>query len=264
MFGVFHCRDLLRWLFTSGDPTVTGATLAGPTALGPLVAPNMISGFYVSLHTAYPGPSGTQTTSEVTTGQYQNYVRLGIGRAAAPSHNWVAVTPDMLNTVNLDWPIAGAASAGCTITHVGIGRSVSGAGVLYASGPLITFVSHVAPGLAYVTKTGTSHEVTRKDALFINPTRIRVYQHHDEPLPGGLTEGTLYYGKNLPSENNLYRIYTDAAATIPVNITTKRALIDVRSYDVTIPAGGGNVFVHMGASAQIGNTGMFMSFGGAS
>jgi hypothetical protein len=83
---------------------------------------------FVSLHTGDPGEAGTQTTSEAT---YTGYVRLSVVRSAA---GW-NVVGGVINPVNnLDF---GECTAGTeTITHVGIGSVVSGAGVLYVSGAL--------------------------------------------------------------------------------------------------------------------------------
>jgi hypothetical protein len=100
-----------------GDATgVRGSTAAGS--------------IYISLHTASPGASGTQTTSEVA---YTGYARVAVARSAA----WT-VTPGNpttgTNNATVTFPACTAGSA--TATHFGIGTSSSGAGGLIASGAL--------------------------------------------------------------------------------------------------------------------------------
>jgi hypothetical protein len=83
---------------------------------------------YVSLHTADPNETGTQTTSEAT---YTSYARVALARSGTKwSVSGNAVT-------NID-PITFPACTGGTntITHFGVGTDPSGAGILLYKGAL--------------------------------------------------------------------------------------------------------------------------------
>lgn len=85
--------------------------------------------FYISLHTADPGETGTQTTSETA---YTGYARIAVARTSGGftvSGNTVSNAAEILfgNCT---------ASPGSAVTHFGIGSDVSGAGNLFLSGAL--------------------------------------------------------------------------------------------------------------------------------
>lgn len=83
---------------------------------------------YLSLHTADPGETGTQSTSEAT---YTSYARVAVTRSSAG----FTVTGNAAALVaNADFP-AGTGGSG-TVTHFGIGTAASGAGVLLYKGAL--------------------------------------------------------------------------------------------------------------------------------
>lgn len=78
--------------------------------------------FFISLHTADPGEAGAQNTSEAG---YTGYARVGVVRTAA---GWAVANNEASNAAVIQFPASTVGSA--TITHVGIGTSVSGAGKL--------------------------------------------------------------------------------------------------------------------------------------
>lgn len=83
--------------------------------------------FHISLHTADPGESGDQTTSEAT---YTSYARVAVSRTTGFS-----VSANVaFNPATISFPAATGGSN--TITHFGIGTSASGAGRLLFSGAL--------------------------------------------------------------------------------------------------------------------------------
>jgi len=75
---------------------------------------------YISLHTADPGETGDQTTSESA---YTNYARVAVARSTA---GWSVAAGVADNDAAITFPACGA--TGSTITHVGIGSASSGAG----------------------------------------------------------------------------------------------------------------------------------------
>src|SRR5574343_603758 len=110
-------NDLLKLIFNN----TAIANIGDAGGLQPSAAAGFL---YVSLHTADPGETGAQTTSEVT---FTPYSRVGVTRTTG---GWTVTN----NTVS---PVAAitfsAATAGSnTVTHFAVGTSSSGAGkVLY-------------------------------------------------------------------------------------------------------------------------------------
>ena len=76
--------------------------------------------FYISLHTANPGETGTQTTSEAA---YTNYSRVAVARS---SGGWTVSTNQASNAAALSWPQSGSGPE--TETYFIVGRDSSGAG----------------------------------------------------------------------------------------------------------------------------------------
>lgn len=99
--------------------------------------------FYVSLHTADPGETGTQTTSEAT---YTSYARVAVARSGA---GWTVSGNNASNTAAINFP---AATGGTnTITHFGIGSDSSGVGNLFFKGALgssLAVSSGITPSFA--------------------------------------------------------------------------------------------------------------------
>lgn len=85
--------------------------------------------FYISLHTADPGETGTQSTSEAA---YTGYARVAVARSGA------GFTVSGNNVSNAAIVLFGTCSAspGSPVTYFGIGSASSGAGNLFMSGAL--------------------------------------------------------------------------------------------------------------------------------
>ncbi len=86
--------------------------------------------FHVSLHTADPTETGDQTSSEAT---YGSYARIAVARTAG---GWTITGNTADNAAAITFPEATSGSE--TITFVGIGTDLSGAGNLIWSGVLDT------------------------------------------------------------------------------------------------------------------------------
>lgn len=82
--------------------------------------------FFISLHTANPGETGTQTTSESA---YTNYARQAVARSTA---GWTVASGNVDNDAAITFPACGA--TGSSITSFGIGTDSSGAGNLIFKG----------------------------------------------------------------------------------------------------------------------------------
>jgi hypothetical protein len=117
--------DLLELIFNNtnianiGD--VTG--LRGASSAGNL---------YISLHTADPGETGDQETSEAT---YTSYARVAVSR---DSGEWAVSGNNVSNVNAIQFPTSTGGNN--TITHFGIGTASSGAGNLLFKGALTTTI----------------------------------------------------------------------------------------------------------------------------
>jgi hypothetical protein len=111
--------DLLDLIFTA----VNFANLADNAVSAP------VTEFYISLHTASPGTSGTQSTSETA---YTGYARQSVARTTG---GWTVASATATNDAEISFGQC-SASPGSDITHVGIGLSSSGTGTLYLYGEL--------------------------------------------------------------------------------------------------------------------------------
>jgi len=131
-------NDLLDLIFNG----TAIPNLADNAATSPLTE------LYVALHTADPGESGDQSTSEAA---YSGYARVAVARNGT---GWV-VSGNVVNpAANIDFP-EWAGGSTSDITHFSIGVASSGAtGILYkgALASAITMGAGVTPGLS----TGTS------------------------------------------------------------------------------------------------------------
>jgi hypothetical protein len=125
-------NDFLKLIFNA----TAIANLADNAGASPL------TNLFVSLHTADPGETGNQTTSEAT---YTGYARVGVARTSGG----FTVTGNSVSPVaNIDFP---ACTGGTnTITHFAIGTASSGTGKLLYKGtvtPNISVSSGVTPRL---------------------------------------------------------------------------------------------------------------------
>lgn len=110
--------DLLELIFN----TTTITNIADNASSSP--ATNL----YVSLHTADPGETGSQNTSEAT---YTSYARVAVARTGS---GWTVSANTASNVAAVTFPVSTGVSN--TITHLGIGLSSSGAGTLLFYTPL--------------------------------------------------------------------------------------------------------------------------------
>jgi hypothetical protein len=84
--------------------------------------------FYISLHTANPNETGSQSTTEAA---YTSYARVSVARASA---QWTVASGVADNDAAITFPAATGGSE--TETHFGIGSDTSGAGNLFLWGAL--------------------------------------------------------------------------------------------------------------------------------
>lgn len=125
-------NDLLKLIFNA----TAIANIADNAATSPL------TNLYVSLHTADPGETGNQTTSETT---YTSYARVAVART---SGGFTVTNNSVSPAANIDFPACTGGTA--TITHFAIGTASSSTGKILYKGtvtPNISVSSGVTPRL---------------------------------------------------------------------------------------------------------------------
>lgn len=125
-------NDFLKLVFNA----TAIANIADNAALSPL------TNLQVSLHTADPGETGDQTTSETA---YTSYARVAVART---SGGWTVTNNSVSPVANIDFPACTGGTE--TATHFGIGTASSGAGKLLYKGtitPNINISAGVTPRL---------------------------------------------------------------------------------------------------------------------
>jgi len=102
-----------------------------------------------ALHTADPGDTGAQNTSESA---YTNYVRVNVARTTG---GWTAAAAGSVSpAANIDFASSGA--AGTTITHFSTGKSGGGASAILWSGTVTPNIAIGASGIIPRLTTGST------------------------------------------------------------------------------------------------------------
>lgn len=165
------------------------------------VLPSATAGsVYLSLHETYPGEAGSQTTGETT---YTGYARKAVARNAT---EWPTANP-MLNANAQNFPASSSAGPN-NIYFVGIGRSVSGAGVLDYIAPCgVELGEGTATVADVITIPGLSGVAALDEIAFFAPPK--------DALPAGITAGTIYFVKTV-SGNDITISATSGGATLDI------------------------------------------------
>lgn len=130
-------NDILGLLFN--------ATSVANIAINATSSP--LTNLYISLHTANPGASGAQNTSEAA---YTGYARVAVARTAGSfTVSGTSVSP----VANITFPTATAGSE--TETYFGIGTASTGTGVLLYSGTISPSIV-VSNGVIPILTTGST------------------------------------------------------------------------------------------------------------
>lgn len=129
-------NDILKLIFNA----TAIANIADNAASSPL------TNLYVSLHTADPGETGDQTTSETA---YTSYARVAVARSGS---GWTVTANSVSPVANIDFPACTGGTS--TITHFGVGTASSSTGKLLYKGtvtPNISVSTGVTPRLTTAT-----------------------------------------------------------------------------------------------------------------
>jgi len=164
---------------------------------------------YLSLHNASPGDAGSQTTNETA---YTNYARVAVPRTTA-GFTVSGATPTVVqNAAVVNFPQCGA--TGDTITHWGLGLSVSGAGTLLAYGTV-----GAGPAFGFTCTLASPGSMTVPGSSFSANQRCSVYPVGPfAALPTGFAEGTVYFVGTVSGIN--VTLSTTTANANPVNTSS--------------------------------------------
>lgn len=185
-----------------------------------IVSSSASGSFWVSLHTADPGETGTQSTSEAT---YTGYTRMAVSRSAA---GWVVSGGDVFNSSSITFPAPTAGSS--VITYWGIGTGSAGTGQLLYKGPISTNPVGFALG------ESTDDTLTIKNHALGVSDRIALFQLAGLALPGNITEGTVYFVKTVPTADTLTISTTDGGTTLDITSDGQGLAYKVIPYTTTI------------------------------
>lgn len=128
--------NVLKLLFNN----TTWANIGDATGI---VGSGAAGSFYIALHTADPGETGDQTTSEAT---YTSYARVAVARTTG---GFTVSSGSCTNAAAINFPACTGGSN--TITHVSVGTASSGAGNRVWSGALsasLSVSSGITPSFA--------------------------------------------------------------------------------------------------------------------
>lgn len=108
---------------------------------GGLPASTVAGSLYIGLHTADPGETGNQSTSETS---YTGYARVAVARSGA---GWTVSGTAPTQVVNAATVTFGACTVGTpTITYFSVGKESAGATAILYSG-ILTASLAVSPGI---------------------------------------------------------------------------------------------------------------------
>ena len=137
-------NDLMLLIFNNTNIADIGDStgLRGSTTAGNL---------WVSLHTADPGETGNQSTSETA---YTGYSRVSVARS---SGGWTVTGNSVSPVANIDFGEC-TGSPGSAITHFGVGTASTGTGKLLYKGTLTPNITMAVGVIPRIRNTSTITE----------------------------------------------------------------------------------------------------------
>lgn len=197
---------------------VTWANIGDATGL---VGSSTAGSWHVSLHTAFPGEGGSQTTSEAA---YGAYARVAVARSTG---GWAVTNNIGDNVAAITFPTCTSGTE--SEFWWGIGRASSGAGELLAYGPLIPSGADY-----FVFVAATSDTITVPGNPFaVNDEITFLALAGGSVLPTGITEGTRYFVKTS-SGNDITISTTQGGATLDITAAGAGFCIKMTHLDVAV------------------------------
>ena len=175
---------------------------------------------YVSLHTADPGEAAASQAASETA--YTNYARVAVARSSA---GWTISGNTVSNTAAINFATCGA--TGATLLYWGIGTGASGATTLLYKGPL----SSAAQGMALGESTDDT--MTIKNHALAVDDRIAFFQMGNLALPTGITEGTVYFVKTVPSTDTITLATTSGGTTVDITVDGQAMAFKIIPFSVS-------------------------------
>jgi hypothetical protein len=129
--------NVLLLYFNNTDHALVGDTAGLQASAAP-------GSLYISLHTANPGETGDQTTSEIA---YTGYARVAVARSGA---GWTVAGSNVSNAALVTFGEM-TGGAGGTVTYFGIGTDSTGVGELLffaTATPNLSVVNGIIPEFA--------------------------------------------------------------------------------------------------------------------
>jgi len=189
--GTTSSNDYLKLLYTA----VAIANIGDNAASAPL------TNLYASLHSAYPGVGGDQTTSEIS---YTGYARVAVARSGS---GWTVTGNSVSPVAQINFGQCSGGSA--TAMFFATGTASSSTGKLLHFGPI-------------GTKLGPFTAIDAGDLITIPglsgvavDDRIAFFAGDPSGLPAGIAEGTVYFVKTL-STNDITVSTTQGGATVAI------------------------------------------------
>jgi hypothetical protein len=162
-------------------------------------ASSPITNVQVALHSAWPGETDTQSTSEIS---YTGYGRVAVARGAG----WTVTDDYVVPAATISFGACTAGSA--TAMFFSTGEGSSGATKIWHRGVI---GSRLGP---FVGATSDTITIPGLSGVSVSD-RIVFLSTNGSSLPTGITEGTVYFVKTV-SSNDITVSTTDGGATLDI------------------------------------------------
>lgn len=195
-------------------------SIAGIGDSAGIISSSASGSFWVSLHTADPGETGTQSTNEAA---YTGYARVAVSRSVA---GWTVSSSVVWNAADVNFPAPTAGSS--VITYWGIGTGSAGAGRLLYTGP-------ISPSpLGFALGEESNNTITIKNHLLSVSDRVAFFELAGLALPGNVTEGTVYFVKTAPNSDTITVSTTSGGSELDITTDGQALAYKVIPYTTTI------------------------------
>ena len=214
------------------DLTFLNTDFTGIGDAGGLRGSVVAGSLYVSLHTAWPGRTGNQASSEAA---YGSYARFAAARAGT---HFTRSTNSMTTAQNFEFP---ASSTAEDLYFFGVGSASSGSGKLLGAGVLGSFLG------VYTVVAADTFTIPGLSGLAVNDN-ITFLPVDSVGLGTGVTEGTVYFVKTV-SGDAVTVSATQGGATL--DVTAVGAGLAFRVTKISTTTGGTIPRINSGSSILV-------------
>jgi hypothetical protein len=205
--------NLAKLIFQAVD----WANVADDTATSPL------TNLYWRLHTALPGLAGNQETSMAT---YTNFAPVATARTAGGFS--VSAGGIVTPAAAVVFPTSSASGNNEYCPVWSIGKTVSGTDPIICQGVIIKPTTKATPCVGATTNTITApaHGGAVDD-------RVMFFQSSNVSLPGGLSEGTVYWIVSTPTADTLTVSTSQGGAAVTITSSGAAIMCVLSGFQVT-------------------------------